>query len=426
MAVAADRESVRSRNATERAILDAATQALAEEDYEKLTMDAIAKRAFVSRTAVYFYFDNKRALVDRLIQRAFADMYEAAMVYLDGRGEPRRELRLGLSRTVAVVNRDQHVLLLAAKLSGQEGDVLPVEWLPYITRFVAGRDEAHRARPAARPGPAGHPAAPERAGAARDGREPHHPRGRARGRGRQRVDPRARRAVVARRLRPAGRHLGRAHLRAGRTRGRATPTAEAGGPPVGRAARPRLRWSPWPPPSPSHRARAAAPSRAAQAWADFVYLASGFWLGIVWITLLATLLSVGVGTSVVYRRDPDPRPVDARSGAGAPTASASARRSCSARRSPTRTARWRARRVWARLRERAADPATWKDLGYLALLGPVGILGGAIVMALWAGAAGRDRRARRLAAAPDGSLLADIGGLGRGRPGRRRRRARAS
>ena len=121
MAVAADRESVRSRNATERAILDAASQALAEEHYEKLTMDAIAKRAFVSRTAVYFYFDNKRALIDRLIQRAFADMYDAAMVYLDGRGEPRRELRLGLSRTVAVVNRDQHVLLLAAKLSGQEG-----------------------------------------------------------------------------------------------------------------------------------------------------------------------------------------------------------------------------------------------------------------------------------------------------------------
>jgi AcrR family transcriptional regulator len=138
MAVAADRESVRSRNATERAILDAASHALAEEHYEKLTMDAIAKRAFVSRTAVYFYFDNKRALMDRLIQRAFADMYEAAMIYLDGRGEPRRELRLGLSRTVAVVNRDQHVLLLAAKLSGQEGGVLPLEWQPYITRFVQG------------------------------------------------------------------------------------------------------------------------------------------------------------------------------------------------------------------------------------------------------------------------------------------------
>jgi AcrR family transcriptional regulator len=138
MAVAADRESVRSRNATERAILDAARQALAEEPYEKLTMDSIARRAYVSRTAVYFYFENKRALVDRLIQRAFADMYEAAVPYLDGRGDPRRELRIALSRTVAKVNENGHVLLLAAALAGEHEDRMPPEWAPYITRFVQG------------------------------------------------------------------------------------------------------------------------------------------------------------------------------------------------------------------------------------------------------------------------------------------------
>jgi AcrR family transcriptional regulator len=136
MAVTADRESVRSRNATERAILDAARQALAERDYEKLTMGEIARRAFVSRTAVYFYFDDKRALVDRLIQRAFADMYEAAAPYLDGRGDPRRELRLALSRTVAVVNENAHVLLLAAKLHGEHEDRMPPEWAPYVMRFA--------------------------------------------------------------------------------------------------------------------------------------------------------------------------------------------------------------------------------------------------------------------------------------------------
>ena len=52
-----------------------------------LTMDVIAKRAFVSRTAVYFYFHNKRAVVDRLIQQAFHDMYDAAAPYLDGEGD---------------------------------------------------------------------------------------------------------------------------------------------------------------------------------------------------------------------------------------------------------------------------------------------------------------------------------------------------
>ena len=138
-----------ARNATEEAILDAARTALSEVGYDSLTMDAIAKRAFVSRTAVYFYFPNKRAVVDRLIQQAFSEMYLAASPYLDGEGDARRELRLGLSRVVAVVSRDARVLLLAAQLAGARGEHLPEEWAPYITRFV-DRAEARIARDQAR------------------------------------------------------------------------------------------------------------------------------------------------------------------------------------------------------------------------------------------------------------------------------------
>ncbi len=127
-----------SRNATERAILDAGRQALAEEPYAKLTMEGIARRAFVSRTAVYFYFDNKRALVDRLIQRAFADMHAAAAPYLAGAGDPRRELRQALAQVMEVVDENAHVLMLAARLTGRGDEQhLPAEWAPYITRFVA-------------------------------------------------------------------------------------------------------------------------------------------------------------------------------------------------------------------------------------------------------------------------------------------------
>ena len=125
----------RSRNATEAAILAAAREAIDEETYDRVTVDGIARRAFVSRTAVYFYFTNKRAVVDRLIQQSFSDMYEAARVYLEGSGDPRRELHLGLGRVVAVVNRDATILLLAGMLSGAE-DRLPPEWAPYIERLV--------------------------------------------------------------------------------------------------------------------------------------------------------------------------------------------------------------------------------------------------------------------------------------------------
>ena len=130
--------AVRSRNATEEAILDAARQTLAEVPWERLTMDAIAKRAFVSRTAVYFYFDSKDAVVERLVQRAFHDIYEAAAPYLDGIGDPRRELYTGLARVVAVVNREQDVFLLAARQSNRGVERMPKGWRPFIMRLVEG------------------------------------------------------------------------------------------------------------------------------------------------------------------------------------------------------------------------------------------------------------------------------------------------
>lgn len=128
-------EALESRNSTEDAILAAARDAITEEPYERVTIDGIARRAFVSRTTVYFYFPNKRAVVDRLIQRVFSDMYEAARPYVEGDGDPRVELRRALARTVAVVNRDESVLKIAFVLSGGE-DHLPQQWAPYIQRLV--------------------------------------------------------------------------------------------------------------------------------------------------------------------------------------------------------------------------------------------------------------------------------------------------
>jgi AcrR family transcriptional regulator len=141
--VSASVEALEPRNATEDAILAAARQALVEESYDRLTMDGIARRAHVSRTAVYFYFPNKRAVVDRLIQQAFSDMYEASSPYLDGDGEPRLQHRLGLARMVSCVNSHGPVLLLAAHLSGRE-DRLPTEWEPYIRRFIVSAERRIR------------------------------------------------------------------------------------------------------------------------------------------------------------------------------------------------------------------------------------------------------------------------------------------
>jgi AcrR family transcriptional regulator len=124
-----------SRNPTEDAILAAAREALHDEPYDAVTIDGIARRAYVSRTTVYFYFPNKRAVVDRLIQRAFADILEAASPYLAGEGDPRAELHAALAGVVAIVDRDAAILRLALWLYGRE-DQLPAEWAPHIQRLV--------------------------------------------------------------------------------------------------------------------------------------------------------------------------------------------------------------------------------------------------------------------------------------------------
>ena len=124
-----------SRNPTEDAILAAAREALHEEPYDAVTIEGIARRAYVSRTTVYFYFPNKRAVVDRLIQRAFADILEAAAPYLEGDGDPRAELHAALAGVVGVVDRDASILRLALWLYGRE-DQLPAEWAPHIQRLV--------------------------------------------------------------------------------------------------------------------------------------------------------------------------------------------------------------------------------------------------------------------------------------------------
>ena len=146
-AAAAARRAVQSRNATEEAILDAARDALAEKGFDGLTMDAIARKAFVSRTAVYFYFPNKRAVVDRLIQqRVQRDVRRGDARTSTATATRARELRAALARVVAVVNDN------AARAAARRAALGRARRAPaarsgrrYILRFVE-RAEARIAR----------------------------------------------------------------------------------------------------------------------------------------------------------------------------------------------------------------------------------------------------------------------------------------
>jgi signal transduction histidine kinase len=148
--------------------------------------------------------------------------------------------------------------------------------------------------------------------------------------------------------------------------------------------------------------------RPAQLWRDFVYLMGGVILAAIWTTVLATLLSLGVGlivvmvgipilavTLLIWRWGGDRERERAALVLGAPIPSAHR---------PLPPAgflkRWGAR---------LSDPATWQDLLFLAIVGPiVWIVAGGIVVALWAAALAAIAAPALSSSAPSGSWLGDL------------------
>ena len=150
----------------------------------------------------------------------------------------------------------------------------------------------------------------------------------------------------------------------------------------------------------------------ARSWNEFLYVASGFPLGLAWLITLCVLLAVGVSTVIVtigvpilafalvlWRWGADTERQRAALVLGAPIPRP-------VRRAPA------TRRLLDRLIAPLRDGSTWRDLGYLLLFGPVGIVSGAIVVALWSAVFAALLVPALAGAAPDGSLLDEIGTLG--------------
>ncbi len=82
---------------TETAILDAGRDLLAEGGIQALSMRAVASRVGISATAIYNYFENKQALVERVVRRGFErfDEYLRAAVASAPKGSADRLYALG-------------------------------------------------------------------------------------------------------------------------------------------------------------------------------------------------------------------------------------------------------------------------------------------------------------------------------------------
>jgi signal transduction histidine kinase len=143
---------------------------------------------------------------------------------------------------------------------------------------------------------------------------------------------------------------------------------------------------------------------------DFVYVATGLPLGIAWLVLLVALLALGLSlalltlgipilaiTLLLVRWGANTERERAALALGDPIGRPHRAVAASDRRLD---------RLLAPLRDRR----TWRDLGYMLLLGPVGIIAGTLAIALWSAALAALVAPAFAPAAPDGSLLDDLGG----------------
>ncbi|MFL5836589.1 MAG: sensor histidine kinase [Solirubrobacteraceae bacterium] len=147
-----------------------------------------------------------------------------------------------------------------------------------------------------------------------------------------------------------------------------------------------------------------------QLWADFIYLSAGLPMGTLWLAILATGLSVSIGTAIVivgfvglalmlliWRFGADLERERASLVLGAPI------RRAHRPLPPTG--------FFQRWRVRVTDPATWKDLAFLLILGPLGIATAIVYGAIWSAAIAGIAAPALSSTAPDDSVLGGWGPL---------------
>ncbi len=158
--MSAGRIERRQRREDVRAKLVEAIGELAEESaFRDLTVDVIARRAGLSRSAFYFYFRDKHDLLVATAESLVEDLYREAEVWWHGDGPPRELIRAALEGVVAIMRRHAGLFRVVTEVSSYDEEV-ELFWRALIGRFVGATAEhlereqaAGRIRPELSPGP---------------------------------------------------------------------------------------------------------------------------------------------------------------------------------------------------------------------------------------------------------------------------------
>jgi AcrR family transcriptional regulator len=126
---------------TKRAAVEARVMRATEEllaggaSYPDLSVEQIATRAGISRTAFYFYFRDKRELLMRVTEGVAGELYARAEQWWSGDGDGAAELAEAIGSVVSIYR--QHAPLLRAIVEAAAYDeTTALAWRALVERFV--------------------------------------------------------------------------------------------------------------------------------------------------------------------------------------------------------------------------------------------------------------------------------------------------
>jgi AcrR family transcriptional regulator len=125
------------RQAVEAAVLQAMEELPAEgATYATLSVERIAKRAGISRTAFYFYFADKRELLMRLASKLSDELYHEADAWWSGAGDGPQQLTTALGKIAALYRAHGPLVRAVVEMSTYD-DVVGSFWRTLVERFVS-------------------------------------------------------------------------------------------------------------------------------------------------------------------------------------------------------------------------------------------------------------------------------------------------
>jgi TetR/AcrR family transcriptional regulator, ethionamide resistance regulator len=141
---------------TSQAILETTERLLADRDITEITIDELTTGAGISRSAFYFHFESREAVLYVLAEKALAELYVTAGAWTEGKGEPAEEaLTKAIAGSVALWRKHGPVLRAATR-ARETSRTMTQFWSEMDRKFVlsvAERIEADRADGKALPGP---------------------------------------------------------------------------------------------------------------------------------------------------------------------------------------------------------------------------------------------------------------------------------